>query len=220
MKIFSVVFVFGFLTTGLLADDFTLVNGKQYKGVIVESVEPDGITVMTDSGVEKLNFAVLPKDVQQKYNYNPQAATTYSAQSAQAQQALFQQAQQETVAQAQQTAQTQQAELAAKEDAAKPQTRIIGNVEQINNSGILVKYYLDADWVATGGAQTLARSGKNRPKITEKFGEYFITGHPKQAELVDGDGIDVDAVADGRYSDSSETYAQFKVIKAYPDPFK
>ncbi len=220
MKRLGVLLLLGFITTGLLADDFTLVNGKQYKGVTVESIEPDGITVMADSGVEKLYFAWLPKEVQQKYNYNPQAAAAYSAQSVQAQQALSQQAQQEAAAQAQQAAQTQQAALAAKEEAAKPRVRLIGHVEQITDSGILVNYQLDGDWLANGGNVILARSSHNRPRIIEKFGEYFITAHPKQATLVDGDGIDVDAVRDGRYTDGVQTVEKFKVVQAYPDPFK
>lgn len=221
MKSIVALLIFVLGIGSLRADDFTLINGKVYKGITVTKTEPDGITVMTDSGVEKLYFVWLPKQVQQKYGYNPQVAAAYSAQSAQAQQALSQQAQQEAAAQSQQAAQAGRAELAAKEEAAKPRIRIIGNVEQITDSGILVKYYLDADWMANGGNVTLARSSHNRPKMIEKFGEYFITGHPKQAELVDGGGIDVDAVADGVYrSDSGETLSQFKTIKAYADPFK
>ena len=100
-------FIFELFTIKLLADDFTLVNGKQYKGVTVENVEPDGITVMTDSGIEKLYFVWLPKDVQQKYHYDAQQATAYSAQSAQADQANLQQRQQEAASQAQQIAQSQ-----------------------------------------------------------------------------------------------------------------
>ena len=46
---------------------------------IFTRVEPDGIVVKTKSGITKLYFTELPKDVQQRFNYNPQGAAAYSA---------------------------------------------------------------------------------------------------------------------------------------------
>ncbi len=216
MKIFSVVFISVFIATHLLADDFKLSDGKEYKGVTVTRVEPDGIMVMTDSGIEKLPFALLPKEVQQKYNYNPQTAANYTAQTASAQHNLFQKQQAAQQDAASTAEQGQQAENAAKEEAAKPRVRIIGNIERIDATGILVKYYLDA----SNPMVRLPGGGPNRPKLME-FGEYFITGHPNQADLVDGNGIDVDAVSDGNiHTDAGETFAKFKVVAAYKDPFR
>ena len=62
-----------------LADDFKTVDGKEYKDATVTHVEPDGIVVKTKSGITKLYFTELPKDVQQRFNYNPQGAAAYSA---------------------------------------------------------------------------------------------------------------------------------------------
>ena len=45
-------------------------------------VEIDGITVKTKSGISKLYFTELPKEVQQRFHYDPQAATAYSDQQA------------------------------------------------------------------------------------------------------------------------------------------
>ncbi len=57
-----------------LADDFKTIDGKEYKNVTVSRVEPDGITVKnTKAGViVKLYFTELPKDVQQRFNYDPE----------------------------------------------------------------------------------------------------------------------------------------------------
>jgi hypothetical protein len=66
-------------TSFALADEFKTVDGKEYKDATVTHVEPDGIVVKTKSGITKLYFTELPKDVQQRFNYNPQGAVTYSA---------------------------------------------------------------------------------------------------------------------------------------------
>ena len=63
-----------------LADDFKTNNGKEYKDATVTQVEPDGIVVKTKSGISKLYFQELPREVQQRFNYDPQQATAYSAQ--------------------------------------------------------------------------------------------------------------------------------------------
>ena len=53
-----------------LADDFKTVNGKEYKNATVKRVEPDGIVLIYNSGVAKVYFAELPKDVQKRFGYD------------------------------------------------------------------------------------------------------------------------------------------------------
>jgi hypothetical protein len=62
-----------------LAEDFRTINGKEYKNATVSSVEADGIVLKTKSGVSKVYFTELPKEVQQRFNYNPEKAAEYSA---------------------------------------------------------------------------------------------------------------------------------------------
>jgi hypothetical protein len=52
-----------------LADDFKTIDGKEYKNVTVSRVEPDGVIVKTKSGISKVYFTELPKEVQQRFNY-------------------------------------------------------------------------------------------------------------------------------------------------------
>jgi hypothetical protein len=63
----------------LLSDDFKTVNGKEYKDASVKRVEPDGILVKTKSGMTKIYFSELPKEVQERFHYDPQKATAYAA---------------------------------------------------------------------------------------------------------------------------------------------
>ena len=51
-----------------LADDFKTINGKEYKNVTVSRVEADGIVIKTNTGLSKIYFAELPKDVQERFH--------------------------------------------------------------------------------------------------------------------------------------------------------
>src|SRR5438132_1598877 len=62
-----------------VADDFKTTDGKEYKNVTVKRVEPDGIVLSSKSGISKVYFTELPKEVQQRFNYDPEKATAYSA---------------------------------------------------------------------------------------------------------------------------------------------
>jgi len=68
--------------TRALADDFKLIDGKEYKNVTVSRIEPDGIVLRTKSGISKIYFVELPIDVQERFHYNAAIAAAYSAQGA------------------------------------------------------------------------------------------------------------------------------------------
>ena len=65
-----------------LGDDFKSIDGKEYKNVTVSRVEPDGIVLRTKSGISKLYFVELPKEVQERFHYDAAIASAYSAQQA------------------------------------------------------------------------------------------------------------------------------------------
>ena len=70
------------LTTVAVADEFKLLSGKEYKDATVTRVEPDGMVLKTKSGISKVYFVELPKDVQERFHYNAAIASAYSAQQA------------------------------------------------------------------------------------------------------------------------------------------
>jgi len=55
------------LASVALAEDFKTLDGKEYKDVTVRRVEPDGIVVATKSGISKLYFTELPKEVHDRF---------------------------------------------------------------------------------------------------------------------------------------------------------
>lgn len=76
------------------SDEFRTTNGRVYSNATVNRVEPDGIVLVTNSGVSKVYFTELPQDVQQRFHYDPEAAAAYSSVQA-ANQAAFQKQQEE-----------------------------------------------------------------------------------------------------------------------------
>src|SRR4051794_34674429 len=78
MKYFPLTIFVALSTSLALADDFKTVAGKDYKNATVTHVEPDGIVVKSKSGISKIYFQELPKEVQQRFNYNPQQAAAFA----------------------------------------------------------------------------------------------------------------------------------------------
>ena len=105
-KVFT-LFILCF-TSAVVAEDFTTVNGKEYTEATVTRVDPDGIVVKTESGITKLYFTELPKEVQERFHYDSAKAASYSSEQT-ANYTAYQKQQEET--------QRQQAEADAKNKA-------------------------------------------------------------------------------------------------------
>ena len=111
------LFVLSF-TAAAFSEDFKTVNGKEFKDATVTRIEPDGIVVKTKSGMSKVYFAELPKEVQERFHYDPQKATAFSAEQA-ANYAVYQKQQED--------AQRQGEDVAAKNRATLAQQQAVNN---------------------------------------------------------------------------------------------
>jgi hypothetical protein len=80
IKLFTILLLC--FTSGAFAEDFKTVNGKEYKDATVTRVDPDGIVVKTKSGITKVYFIELPKEVQERFHYDSEKAASYSAEQA------------------------------------------------------------------------------------------------------------------------------------------
>src|SRR5204863_4844758 len=112
-----------FFTSAVFAEDFKTVNGKEYKDATVTRVEPDGIVVKTNSGVTKVYFVELPKDVQERFHYDSEKAASYSAEQA-ANYTAYQKQQDETQRQ-QQAADAKSKAALAEQQAATNRTQAL-----------------------------------------------------------------------------------------------
>jgi len=104
-----------------LSEDFKTVNGKEYKDATVTRVDPDGVIVKTKSGITKIYFIELPKEVQEQFHYDSGKAASYSAEQA-ANYSAYQKQQDET--------QRQQQAADAKNNAALAQQQAATNRRQ------------------------------------------------------------------------------------------
>ena len=110
-------------TSAVFSEDFKTVNGKEYKDVSITRVDPDGIVVKTKSGIAKVYFAELPKDVQERFHYDQQKASAYSAE--QAANYTAYQKQQEEAQREQEAATAKQKTILLEQDAAKNRTQAL-----------------------------------------------------------------------------------------------
>ena len=76
----STLAVLALLSASLaLADDFRTISGKEYKNVTVSRIEPDGIVLKSKSGISKLYFTELPKDVQERFHHDSALGAHFTA---------------------------------------------------------------------------------------------------------------------------------------------
>ena len=68
------------LSAVALAEDFKTIEGKEYKNVTISRVEPDGLVLTTKTGISKVYFVELPKEVQERFL--PSTPKTRAAQDA------------------------------------------------------------------------------------------------------------------------------------------
>jgi hypothetical protein len=73
-----VILVVCFASTAL-AEDLKTNDGTEYKNVTVTRVEPDGVVLSTSSGISKVYFSELPKDIQERFHYDPEKAAAANA---------------------------------------------------------------------------------------------------------------------------------------------
>jgi hypothetical protein len=103
-------------TSASFAEDFKTVNGKEYKEATVTRVDPDGVVIKTKSGITKVYFIELPKEVQERFHYDSEKAASYSAEQT-ANYAAYQKQQEETRRQQQDADAKNNAALAAQQAA-------------------------------------------------------------------------------------------------------
>jgi len=70
------------------AEDFKAIDGKEYKNVTVSRVELDGIVLVSSSGISKVYFTELPKEVQERFHYDAAKGAAYSTKQAAIQETL------------------------------------------------------------------------------------------------------------------------------------
>jgi len=89
VKLIFCAFVSVLVSSLVQADDFKTNDGKEYKNVTVSRVEPDGVVVITDSGILKLYFRELSQAVRDKFHYDEAKAAAFASSEAEQQRAIY-----------------------------------------------------------------------------------------------------------------------------------
>lgn len=63
------------------AEDFSLANGQVVKGDL-SRVEPDGLVLVTDAGIEKISFLLLSDEIRKRYGFDLKKAEAFRAEQA------------------------------------------------------------------------------------------------------------------------------------------
>ena len=71
----ALIMLIGCFTSLALAEDFKTVSGRVYKDATISRVEADGIVLRTNTGISKVYFVELPRDVQERFHYGSATPT-------------------------------------------------------------------------------------------------------------------------------------------------
>jgi len=121
-------------TSAAVAEDFTTVNGKEYTEATVTRVDPDGIVVKTKSGIMKLYFTELPKEVQERFHYDSAKAASYSSEET-ANYTALQKQQEETPTAANGSRHKEQGDFRATTNSEESHSRLTGPLQRASEAG-------------------------------------------------------------------------------------
>ena len=192
-------------------EDITTTTGTKYSNVTINRADPDGLVVMTESGVTKIPFSILSKELQAKYGYDPLKAAKYQ----EAVQAVVAQRQAEVKALQQKKA--AQATVAAESKAFENATVTVeGKVLSVVQNGILltdvtVTMPVMADVKVKRGVLDEGNYERREVMQTVYSNNVFIFG---VTGLVDGDAFSGKVYPAPNYSYTSAMGAA-KMVRAF-----
>ncbi len=125
--------VVALLALPTLGEEIVTTTNQTYSNVSITRVEPDGLVVATEYGVEKIPFSILPAETQQKYRYDPEKASRHQT----ALQAAAQRRQADLQAQMQQ-AKARRYERADEQALEGAATQVQGKVLSTTAKGVLL----------------------------------------------------------------------------------
>lgn len=127
-----------FLLDESFAEDLALPNGKVYTGYRITRAEPDGLTIMHSAGITKVFFWELPKELQERYRYNPETARDYR-QASQQQQSSILQRQQDSMRLDSLQRQYDNARGHVLDAVKKTGGKMVGKVSQVTSNGVFLR---------------------------------------------------------------------------------
>ncbi len=198
-------------------DSLTTTDGKTYTNITIKRSDPSGIDIVYSAGAVHLLFANLPKEIQDKYGYDPAKAQAFLAQKAVESQNANAELQNQLIDQ-----ENQQLLM-------KSAFRIYGKVDQFTPDGSLchcsvvnyvtvtrTAYVSDNDPIALAKQRIQVEVKETVPQVSSFQEMVWVTGLPNS--LVDGDTWNDLAWPIGNYSYTTVMGGTAKVRAFTTDP--
>ena len=186
----------------------TTTDGRKFENVTVSRVEPNGLVLMTDSGIEKVPFTALAFELQKKFGYDPAKASIFQAEQQKADQERVQAINTQRQIQRQKREST---ESLAKKIATESKT-LNCIVTAVLNEQLLV-HCPESDrghsrmGSVGGGGYVEQNLGPQ-----EVYGTYLLTGYPKK-DVALGDSLSVIAIPSGVNKLDGQQYRVYQFVK-------
>jgi len=119
------------------ADDLRLSKGVVYKEYKIARTEPDGIVITHSTGIAKILFWELPEDIQNKYNYDLQAAQAYHTK-IEAEEHAVSKRLREAEYESRKNMESDAVWKEALDSVRRSAMKLVGDVLQINDDGVLI----------------------------------------------------------------------------------
>lgn len=175
------------LAMAAAAKDLTTTDGRTYKKVSIRKVEPDGLAITHESGLAKVPFAKLSKELQKEHGYDPEKAAKFAKERAATVKATEEAIEQEIAA--------QQAQEKAKREWVPNDPPGLGPVP-------LEKVDSPPSETKKPARLVLGKKGKKQPiggrvsqvvpeglLFTGGMSPWLLVRHPQQRKLADGSFI-------------------------------
>lgn len=145
--------------------DWKTTDGTVYHVARIWNIEPDSVTVIDQYGTEStIDIAMLPTDLQKRFNYDPAAASAIKQQRAQQEQL-------------QEQSQQQQAQL---QRMVRKAVALRGVVLQKINGGLLIHQ---------GYIYPITKGANPYEDYSQRFEIVFLKDYAKEDSVVDGSGV-------------------------------
>ena len=182
--------------------DLTLKDGRVLKNYQVHSWSKTSLTIFHDTGAMTVPAHLLPDDLVEVYSMDTELSQK-----------------EQSARKAKRTKEAEEHLLVLEERKAlrsAPSVIVDGQVMSVSDRGMLIKVAEPLEVVGHSSYQRVGgiivdRDGRPVPKFKGRiFGEVWITEHPQQASVVDGDRLQFRARVVGRHQIAEKTHRSLK----------
>jgi len=183
------------------AADLTTTEGKVYKNFTIRKVEPDGLAITHESGLAKVPFTKLSKEIQKEHGYDPEKAAQFAKERAEKDEAARREI---------------DAGVREKKGKAERESAIAAFTEQWSEIAMIIDQSTDEGILGEAFLGATSKGKARNIEETISLGKVFVIG--PQAGKVDGEAWRGKVWSAGTYQYRTVLGASTKVHCFASDP--